>query len=95
MALHSTFTAAAMLLFLAACAGDSSRIPQARCHAVGAQAWLGEAASEQVIDKAIVSAGAMRSRVIRPGAAVTQDVDPLRLNIEVDETDHIRRMQCG
>ncbi len=83
------------LSLLTACAGDSTAIPQAQCHAVGAQAWLGQTASEQAIDKAMVSAGAMRSRVIRPGAPVTQELDPLRLNIMVDEAGRIRRMQCG
>ena len=80
---------------LAACATGSDTIPQAQCHAGGAQAFLGQTISEQVTSQAIVSAGAMRSRVIRPGANPTQDVDPLRLNIEVDDTGRIRRMQCG
>lgn len=94
MALRLTLTAV-VLLSLAACAGDSSRIPQAQCHAVGAEGVLGKTADEQVIDQAIRGAGAMRSRVIKPGASVSTEIDPLRLNIEVDETGRIRRLRCG
>ena len=42
MAFSPTLTGAAVLLSLAACAGDSSRIPQAQCHAAGAEAVLGK-----------------------------------------------------
>ena len=94
MALRLTLTAA-VLLSLAACAGDPGRIPQAQCHAVGAEAALGKTVDEQIIDKAIVGAGAMRSRVIKPGTVATMEVDPLRLNIELDETGRIRRLRCG
>ena len=94
MTLRLTF-AAAVLLTLAACASDSGGIKQAQCHAVGAEAVLGKSVDEQVIDHAIVGAGAMRSRVIKPGANVSMEVDPLRLNIEVDETGHVRRLRCG
>lgn len=95
MAPIRSLTATAVLLSLAACAGDSTRIPQAQCHAVGAEAVLGKNVDEQIVDQAIQGSGAMRSRVIRPGASVTQELDPLRLNIEVDETGRIRRLRCG
>ena len=94
MILRLTFTTA-ILLSLAACASDSGNIKQARCHPVGAEAVLGKTVDEQTIDQAIVGAGAMRSRVIKPGANVTMELDPLRLNIEVDETGRIRRLRCG
>jgi hypothetical protein len=48
-----------------------------------------------VVGDAIVASGAMRSRIIRPGSSVTMDRDPLRLNIEVDAENRIRRMVCG
>ncbi len=84
MALRPTLTAA-VLLSLAACASDPGGIPQAHCRAAGAEAVLGKTVDEQVIDQAIVGAGAMRSRVIKPGANVTMELDPLRMNLEVDE----------
>ena len=94
MILRLTFTTAVLLSF-AACASDSGNIKQARCDAVGAEAVLGKTVDKQIIDQAIVGAGAMRSRVIKPGANVTMELDPLRLNIEVDETGRIRRLRCG
>ena len=39
--------------------------------------------------------GPKRIRVIRPGDAVTMDHMPVRLNIEVDEDDIVRRLRCG
>ena len=85
---------------LQACAqlpGDRSTatIPQARCRAAGAEAVLGRTVDEQVISDAIVGSGAMRSRVIRPGSNVTLELDPQRLNLEVDETGRVRRLRCG
>jgi len=79
---------------LSACA-SGERYPAPRCRAAGAQAELGKTVSEQVVDDARYAAGAMRTRVIRPGQAVTMDADPQRLNIEVDETGRIRRLRCG
>jgi hypothetical protein len=89
------FAAAAMQACAGAPADRTATIPQARCRAAGAEAVLGRTVDEQVISDAIVGSGAMRSRVIRPGANVTQELDPLRLNIEVDETGRIRRLRCG
>lgn len=86
-------------LALSACGalggGSANALPEARCRAAGAEALLGKQADDHVVSEAIVSAGAMRSRLIRPGSSVTLDRDPLRLNIEVDESGKIRRMQCG
>jgi hypothetical protein len=84
---------------LSACGslGDSptTGISQAQCRAAGAQAVLGKTADDHVVGDAIVASGAMRSRIIRPGSSVTMDHDPLRLNIEVDAENRIRRMVCG
>ena len=79
---------------LAACASEE-RYPEPRCRAAGAEAQLGETLDDRVLDEARWASGAMRTRVIRPGQAVTMDADPQRLNIEVDETGRIRRLRCG
>ena len=81
-------------IVLTACDSDPS-LPEARCRAAGAEAELGKIVNEKVADDARYAAGAMRTRVIRPGQAVTMDADPQRLNIEVDETGRIRRLRCG
>jgi len=82
------------LASLASCASDE-RFPEPRCRAAGAAAELGKTADDKVIDDARYAAGAMRTRVIRPGQVVTMELDPQRLNIEVDETGRIRRLRCG
>lgn len=80
---------------LAACGSSEPRLPEARCRAAGAQAELGKIVDDKVIDDARYAAGAMRARVIRPGQVVTMELDPQRLNIEVDATGRIRRLRCG
>lgn len=67
----------------------------ARCQAAGAQSVLGKTVEARVVSEAILGAGALRSRIIRPGDAVTMDVDPLRLNVEVDAGGRITRLRCG
>src|SRR6476620_11819754 len=84
-----------ILLVLGACGSTDPALPEARCRAAGAEAELGKTVNEKVADDARYAAGAMRMRVIRPGQSVTTDVDPQRLNIEVDETGRIRRLRCG
>lgn len=87
------------LVALSACAqlqgAPSGAIPEASCHAAGAQSVLGQVVDAHVISEAITGAGAMRSRVIRPGANVTMELDPLRLNLEVDAEGRVRRLRCG
>jgi hypothetical protein len=67
----------------------------AQCRAAAAQEFLGQEAQGRTVDEARAHAGALRSRVIRPGDAVTMDADPLRLNLEVDAGGTIRRLRCG
>ena len=73
----------------------SSQAPQAQCRAAGAETVLGQTLDARLMSEAILGAGALRSRVIQPGAAVTMDSDPMRLNLEVDERGRIRRLRCG
>jgi hypothetical protein len=65
------------------------------CHAAGAAGVLGSRVDEHVLEEALRGSGALRSRVIQPGGVGTTDVDPMRLNIQVDDTGRIRRMVCG
>lgn len=69
--------------------------PASACRAAGAEAVLGRQVSDQVLDEALRASGGLRTRVIPPGGMVTLDHDPMRLNIEVDESGKIRRMRCG
>ncbi len=46
-------------------------------------------------DMAAVSAAAPKVRFIRPGDAVTMDVQPDRLNIRLDENGVVQEVYCG
>lgn len=95
-------TLPAVLLALLALAGCVSAPDTASmgasasvCRAAGAEAVLGREATDLVLDQALRASGGLRTRVIPPGGMVTLDHDPMRLNIEVDESGKIRRMRCG
>lgn len=84
---------------LCGCAASSTKVmgaaPSSGCHAAGAQAVLGQTFDEHTLQEALRGSGGLRSRVLQPGALATTDVDPMRLNIHVDEQGRIRRMVCG
>ena len=67
----------------------------ARCTAASAREYLGRELDAHTVDDARAHAGALRSRVIKPGEPVTMDVDPLRLNVELDQNGRIHRLRCG
>ena len=74
---------------------NASGMGAARCTAADAKQFLGQQLDAHNGDEARAYAGAMRSRVIRPGDPVTMDADPLRLNIELDPNGRIHRLRCG
>lgn len=89
----------ALLLALAACAGEAPPGPGApppdpavpdTCGLSGVAGLTGGKVGR------LPDAGGWQSlRVIRPGQAVTMDFSPTRLNVELDGTDRILRMSCG
>ena len=99
MSIKLIITIPATLLALAACADRpptaTMGINAATCRAAGAEAVLGRQVSDLVLDEALRASGGLRTRVIPPGGMVTLDHDPMRLNIEVDDSGKIRRMRCG
>jgi hypothetical protein len=74
---------------------SSAGMGPARCTAAGAKEYLGQELDAHTVDDARAHAGALRSRVIKPGDRVTMDVDPLRLNVELDQSGRIHRLRCG
>jgi hypothetical protein len=74
---------------------SASGMGAARCVAANAKDYLGQEPDPRTVDEARAHAGAMRSRVIRPGQPVTMDADPLRLNVDVGPDGLIRRLRCG
>jgi len=74
---------------------SSSGMGAAKCTAANAKDYLGQEVDSHTVDNARAHSGALRSRVIRPGDAVTMDVDPLRLNVELGPDGRIHRLRCG
>jgi hypothetical protein len=73
----------------------SAGMGPARCTAAGAKEYLGQQVDAHNIENARAHSGALRSRVIKPGEPVSMDVDPLRLNVELDAENRIHRLRCG
>ena len=85
---------AAALALLAACSHEPA-LPEARCHAVGAVAQLGQPLTDRTKELARMGAGAVRTQVLPWHSPASRDVDPQRLDIEVDSQQVIQRMRCG
>jgi hypothetical protein len=49
----------------------------------------------KLADRARRAAGAREVRKIEPGGAYTTDLDPERLNVEVDRTGIVTGLRCG
>jgi hypothetical protein len=88
----------AICVLLAGCSTSGNRsatLPEGRCRAAGAAALLGQPMSDQNAEAARFQSGAARFRIVRYRGPEGGDVDPLRLNIEVDERGVIQRLRCG
>lgn len=76
--------------------GRTASLPEARCHAAGGAAQLGQPLDDRTKELARMGAGAVRADVVPYGVPVRQrDIDPQRLNIEVDQAQVIQRLRCG
>ncbi len=82
-------------LLLAACGGavaprmDGASHAQAdTCGAAAQQGLIG-------LDAAAALAVPEPKRIYRPDEAITQDFNPLRINVQLDETDTIIAVTCG
>lgn len=74
----------------------AASLPEARCHAAGGAAQLGQPLDDRTKELARMGAGAVRADVVPYGVPVRRrDVDPQRLNIEVDQNQVIQRLRCG
>ena len=85
-----------MSLVLAGCASQKAELPEARCRAAGGSAQLGQQLDDHVKSLARMGAGAVRVEVVPFGVPIARkDVDPQRLNIEVDAQGVVQRLRCG
>ena len=66
-----------------------------RCQPDPGQRFVGQAASEDVVEQARAATGANSVRVLKPGMAATMDFRDDRLNLHLDDHDVIVRVACG
>jgi hypothetical protein len=67
----------------------------AQCQADPGQRFVGQAASEDIVEQAKTATGANSVRVLKPGMAATMDFRDDRLNLHLDEHDVIVKVSCG
>ena len=67
----------------------------AQCQADPGQRFVGQAASEDIVEQARVATGANSVRVLKPGMMVTMEYSDSRLNLRVDEHGTILAVTCG
>ena len=69
--------------------------PSGSCDATKAQFALGERASQELLDRARVAAGAGAARFIRPNEPITLEFSPARLNLNLNTKDVVQSVYCG
>lgn len=90
-------------LLLAACssADKPAESPAAaapetgRCNAGAVQSLVGKPLSQALVERARRDAGAQNARVLHPHDAVTLEYNSQRLNINVDDSEVVRGLNCG
>lgn len=65
------------------------------CDAAAAQSLVGQQASDEIIERARVAAGAGMARTLHPDQAVTMEYRAGRLNIDIDHAGVITGFRCG
>lgn len=65
------------------------------CNVQGAQWAVGQAPTARVTEEARVRSGSYMARVLRPGQVTTKELDPRRLNLELDAGGKIIAARCG
>jgi hypothetical protein len=94
----SPATILTITLLLAGCSmfRSTASLPEARCHAAGGAAQLGQPLDDRTKELARMGAGAVRADVVPYGMPIRRtDTDPQRLNVEVDGQGVIQRLRCG
>ena len=75
--------------------GNTSSPPAPSCDGTKAQWTIGHAASDELLERARVSAGADSVRFLRPNQVVTLEFVGGRLNLGLDARDAVRSAVCG
>ena len=87
------------LALLAGCAAQPpapvASAPVEGCDAAKAGVSIGQAMTPALAETARTASGAQAVRTIAPGAMVTMDYRPDRLNLTVDDKGVVRAVRCG
>ena len=67
----------------------------AACNAAPAQFAVGQLADARLEDEARLKSGSKVSRVLKPDQMVTKEFNTSRLNLYVDQSGRVLRVQCG
>ena len=95
--------ASLLTLSLSACAATPPQVrtggplPPQRdpCTADAARAYVGQVASDAVVEQARQAAHAEVARILHPGDVITMEYRQGRLNLEVDARNVIVDLRCG
>ena len=100
------YTALLMGIALSACASptreatttrtdDTNHAKSGVCDARTLSWTVGLVADDALVERARKEAGATTIRVLRPGMMITNDVNPARLNLRMDNARKILVYSCG
>jgi hypothetical protein len=101
---QSLLSAVAGAVLLSACAAPAPAPapasaappePLFQCNADGARFAVGQSLSPQLEAAARVRAGAGTVRALKPGEAVTMELNGGRLNLDVDARGRVTDVRCG
>lgn len=104
MKTQSLLSAVAGAVLLSACAAPAPAPtpasaappePVFQCNADGARFAVGQPLSPQLEAAARVRAGAGTVRALKPGEAVTMELNGGRLNLDVDARGRVTDVRCG
>lgn len=105
MKTQSLLSAVAGAVLLSACAAPAPTTPAPasaappepvfQCNADGARFAVGQPLSPQLEAAARVRAGAGTVRALKPGEAVTMELNGGRLNLDVDARGRVTDVRCG
>lgn len=65
------------------------------CDATLTQFAIGERASDALLERARIAAGADAARFIRPNQPITTEFNPVRLNLKVSAQEIVLSVYCG